>query len=163
LNLVRSELSKIPGVRIIDIDGVHDLRLKYISAPIEVTGHRNMTLIDLDRSSFHGSDHLRLRAIGPYSIHFIGENYHGLVEETAPGKPMLTDLHASDADISAAGEFAWMFPFKVTNVRDAVTRYDEILDVISKWPREPSKSFRAKNDADFYYYVKPFVRSAEGN
>jgi hypothetical protein len=146
LNAVRRELEKIPSVQILKLDGVHDiLRLKLNFAKLAIEGKGQMVIVDLDRHSFGDVNHVRLRSIGP--LRFDAKDYPGLIVSISTGKPMLTSLYSFDADIGPEGEFAKMFPFKINNIQTAIAKYDDILRVVSSWPREPSLHFRGSNTA----------------
>jgi hypothetical protein len=154
LKAVRKELERIPHVKIVQLDGVHDLTLEHIIARIHIVGKGDMEFFGLDRSSFRRTKHLRLRSVGPYSIRVGGEGYIGNVE-SATGRPVRSEFWGGDADIGPEGEFASMLPFEIASVQAAVARYDEICGVIGGWPGESSKRyFRDAKGTDYYYYIE---------
>jgi hypothetical protein len=154
LNAVRTELEQIPQIKIMELDGVHDLILEHIWARVHIVGKGDMEFFDLDKNSFRRTKHLRLRSVGPYLIRVGGEGFVGVVE-SATGKPVRSVFWGGDADIGPDGEFASLFPFNITNVQSAVAHYDDIYRVIGAWPPESSKRrFQDAKGTDFYYYIE---------
>ena len=55
--------------------------------------------------------------------------------------------------------FAKMFPKEINNVQDLVNQYDEVLNVISKWPDVDNKKyFKDDKGNEYNYYTLPFVQ-----
>jgi hypothetical protein len=52
-----------------------------------------------------------------------------------------------------------MFPNEINNVQDLVNQYDEVLNVISKWPDVDNKKyFKDDKGNEYNYYTLPFVQ-----
>ena len=52
-----------------------------------------------------------------------------------------------------------MFPKEINNVQDLVSKYDEVLNVISKWPDVDNKEyFKDDKGNEYNYYKLPFVQ-----
>jgi hypothetical protein len=154
LNAMCAQLQRIPQVKIIELQGNHDLTLEDIWAKIHVVGKGDMRFSDLGIDAFHRTNHLHLGAVGPYSIRVEGEGFHGVVE-TATNKPVRSKFWGYSVDIGPEGPFASMFPFKIPNVQTAIKHYDDIQRIIGEWPTESSKRYvRDSQGTDVYYYIE---------
>ena len=68
---------------------------------------------------------------------------------------MISQFLGSSIEIGEGGWFAGFFPFKISNVQDVFKKYDEICEVISKWPISPEKKyFRYGDGTEIWFSVK---------
>lgn len=151
-NDIKASFETMPDMDIVEIGGNQDPTYEDIWAKILVKGKGQIDLYSLTRTSFRDGDHIFLGTIGPYEIIVEGEGYVGAYKMET-GEPVRSQFYGGAIDIGREGAFAQFFPFKMNNVHDVIARYDDITEIIARWPAEPDKThFKDDEGTDYYYY-----------
>lgn len=153
-NEIKALFEKMPGVDLINAWGNEDVTFEDIGAQIRVKDEGEITFFALTRDSFKSTSVICLYSIGPYKFEYEGKGYVGVIK-SATGEPVRSQFYGSAIDIGSGGEFARFFPFQLKNVRDVITRYDDICAILADWPIAPEKKhFQDEKGTDYYYSIK---------
>jgi hypothetical protein len=153
-NDVKATLEGMPEVTLIRAWGNEDVTLEDIGAEIEIEDKGRIMFFALTRDSFKSTPVICLHTIGPYEFEYGGTGYVGVVK-TATGEPVRSQFWGSAIDIGSGGEFAQFFPFKVKTVQDVIARYDDICQIIAKWPESPARQhFQNEEGTDYWFSMK---------
>lgn len=159
-NDIKATLKGMPDVELIRAWGNEDITFEDIGAEIEVKGKGRIMFFALTRDSFKSTPVICLHTIGPYEFEYGGTGYVGVVK-TATGEPVRSQFWGSAIDIGSDGEFARFFPFKVKTVQDVIARYNDICEIIEKWPEAPErKCFQNEEGTDYWFSMKKNPTSA---
>ena len=121
---IKAKLRTIPDIKVIQVWGRNeDVTLQQKFARVMVKGKGLMTLIDLSEDSFDSVNHLRLLEIGDFSFAKEGGGWSDWV------------------DIGVDGDVAEIQALAITNFQSAVTNFDTIQRIVTKWPREPERIY----------------------
>ncbi|HEY1170295.1 MAG TPA: hypothetical protein VGH19_02890 [Verrucomicrobiae bacterium] len=121
LNAVKAELERMPNVKILELNGVHDLTMEEIWTRIDIADKGEMGFFELDRDSFQQTQNLRLTSIGPYSFRtrqLVGDR----------------ESYGGDIEIGPSSPIPAVRSLGITSVQSAVAHYDKLLALVSTWP-----------------------------
>ena len=156
---VKNQLESIPGVEIKYLGYNEDITLEDIHARIQVKDKGTMTLYSLTRESFKNPKAIGLGQIGDFDIRYTGTHWIEVTNEEGKRESIKSNVSGFGINPIGDGGFAKMFPKEINNVQDLVSKYDEVLNVISKWPDVDNKEYFKDNKGNEYnYYKLPLVQ-----
>lgn len=132
-----SECKKIPGVQVLDAWGNVDTSLADIWVRIDVAGKGVMRFEQLTDEAFRKTGALWLNKIGPFEIHVWGLAFRGSVGKD--GVEVRSHGGRRQVNIAEDSPIPELRSLSITNVQDAVESFDDLLAVVSNWPRHPQR------------------------
>lgn len=154
LNDVSNKLKSIPGIEIKDLSYNKDITLEDIGARIHLKDKGDLYLVGLTRESFKEPKSLGLGQIGGFDILYTGTQFMEVTNEEGERESIKSEVAGYAINIIGGGVFSEMFPFDIKNVQGLVKNYDEVLEVISKWPdAEHKKNIKDSKGNEYNYYT----------
>ena len=151
---VKQQLESIPGIEIKHLGYNEDITLENISAEIYVRDKGIIRLYSLTRDSFKEPKALGFGAIGNFDVRYTGTQFMEATNEEGEQESVKSEVVGYAINIIDGGVFSEMFPFDIKNVQDLVQYYDEVLEVISKWPdAEHKKNLKDDKGNEYHYYT----------
>ena len=124
-DLVKNELNKIEGIKIISIDGNPDLTLEDISATIEVkNGDTVIFSSGLTEEDFRSTESVKISRLNNWEFHKTGCSH-------------ANNWASGSLDVGQNSEYPEIRKLNIKNIKDAITHFDEInalLNNISTYP-----------------------------
>lgn len=151
---VKQQLESIQGIEIKHLGYNEDITLEDISAEIYVRDKGIIRLYSLTRDSFKEPKAIGFGAIGNFDIRFVGKHSIEVTNEQGKRESIKSEVVGYAINIIGGGVFSEMFPFDIKNVQGLVKNYDEVLEVISKWPdAEHKKNIKDSKGNEYNYYT----------
>ncbi len=150
---ITNRIESLPGVTVLESGGIEDVWLKNIWVEIKVANKGKMRFHNLE-GSIRDTAHVYLSTIGSFHIHgeFEGSGKYGYVD--ASGKTCRTFGSFTCLDFGQNGPFRELLPFALSGLDEAISHYDDLVNVLGKWPHKDAKGhFRDGEGTDFWYWV----------
>lgn len=117
-DLVKNELSKIEGIKIINIDGNPDLTLEDIYATIELKNGNKITFGGgLTEKDFRSNSSIEITKVNNWEFHAIG-----CIDSSHWGR--------SSINVGEHSDYPEIKKLNIKNIKDVITHFDELNNVI---------------------------------
>lgn len=151
---VRKHFAGMPNVKLTYISDLSKQASDNVTADIEVAGKGPMQFEGVTPKSFLRSPYIYLKGIGPWSFR--------TREQRKTGGLGGHELFGYSIMIGNTSPIPEVRRLGITNIRSAVTHYDELLSLIEKWPvtqnEWPAKNeevhFADSIEGDYYFCLK---------
>lgn len=143
LDEVKTQLSRIDGINVVDIGGYFDdgLLLEHIYAEVEVVGRGRMHFMGLTKEAFLDG--------GTFYISRVGDWTPAVNRAGVQRRPDVLGC-------GVGGESAVLLLNPVTTVRRAIEQYDEVLAAVTSWPEYPRISRTSDSKSEITFSRKRF-------
>lgn len=145
---ILAQFAKIPGITNVKVFGNEDISYEIFSVAFQLVGRPDATVTigfrDDDFGLTKSPKNFAILTLGSWVIR-TKEHVYNVYDQT--GKKMRSWGYGTGADVGPEGRFSALLPFKLKNVQDVISHYDELNQLFSTWPtiNQPGQLTGLKN------------------